>query len=213
MKPRCDELRERGWRDGLRSRSYHVWRIHARSCPDCRTDFYLLETLQRQAANEKRHLGQTELRNLVHAAHQQWQQAEVTRSGAFWGWSLRALASSAIVALLVAAVYRHGTGPQPGVARQPQHGTNRHAVASPALPAASQRPGSMEAASAHKAPHDILIWPAPPPGGPIEDRLYRLRRRIEHQCDALLELLDDDVDQGDRQDVWDVSLISVAALA
>lgn len=214
MKRRCEELRGKAWRDGPQNRSYQVWRIHARSCPDCRTDLYLLETLQRQAVVERRHLGQTELSNLVRTASVQRSQVQQAPVAVVWGWSLRAFAFCAIVVLLATVAYRRGTGLNRLRVREAGDSSlARHVATSAVMPSAQNQARQLEANSSQLTPDEILSWPAGPPGGPIEKRLYRLRQRIEDHRDALLELLEHDVDERDGQDVWDVSLACVSALA
>ncbi len=66
MSKRCEQLRNNALRDGLDSHAGLAWRVHCRSCQACRTELYILETLQRQARNERSHLGRDELDRLLH---------------------------------------------------------------------------------------------------------------------------------------------------
>ncbi len=98
MKPNCDEIRERAFRDGLDSRAAAEWRAHCRSCPDCRTELFILENLERQAIEERQHLGRDEVAKLLASARVYQRERAPNRVLA---WGLRAACVSAL--LLVAA--------------------------------------------------------------------------------------------------------------
>ena len=68
MKPKCEQIRERAFRDGLDSPAAAEWRAHCRSCPDCRTELFILDNLERQAAESRQHLGREEVAKLLETA-------------------------------------------------------------------------------------------------------------------------------------------------
>jgi hypothetical protein len=104
MKPNCDEIRERAFRDGLDSRAAAEWRAHCRSCPDCRTELFILENLERQAIEERQHLGRDEVAKLL-ASARNYQRRERTPNRVLV-WGLRAACVSAL--LLVATALLPG---------------------------------------------------------------------------------------------------------
>jgi len=71
MKPTCDKIGERAFCDGLDSPAAAEWRAHCRVCPDCRTKLFILENLERQASEERQHLGRDEGQKLLKTARSQ----------------------------------------------------------------------------------------------------------------------------------------------
>ncbi len=215
MKRRCERLRERAWRDGLDSRADHAWRIHCNSCPQCRTDLFLFDTLHRQATYERQHLGQAELKRLVLAARRQY--APTPKTVSLNVWALRA-ASLVAAFMLFALLREHHTGTT--TAARPTPAPTGAAVV-PLSAGQHQQPDvanlQQTVPAALPSPHsEALAWPASSSGETIETRLQELRSRIGTRRQGLLDLLESDLgeDERSREDVWDGRLLeSVSALA
>ncbi len=97
MSRKCDVLREKAMRGGEGSPAEAAWKRHSRECPDCHAEIYVLETLRRQALNERMHLPRKDMAMLVDVVRQQYHQPRDDRRG-FWlttwqlSWKAAALA-------------------------------------------------------------------------------------------------------------------------
>jgi hypothetical protein len=96
MKPKCEEIRERAFRDGLGSPAAAEWRSHCRSCPDCRTELFILEHLERQASEERQHLGRDEVQKLLDTARSQHHRRT---ANPILVWGLRAACIAGLLAV------------------------------------------------------------------------------------------------------------------
>jgi len=210
MSRRCNDLREKALARGFDSRDAHAWRIHCRSCPGCRTELYLLETLQRQAQNERRHLPRREVAELLEQARDRFPRNP--RAASAWAWTFR-FACFAVVFLIVAHMQRRNAwnGGHPQASALPDlgeaSGTNQADVAQ--LHASGSAPGKQQLATAPTA--------QPLPVSPLEEtfdeKLRQMRLRINSRRDRIMELLDCDLGERGSDDAWNASLWSVTELA
>ncbi len=65
MSNRCEQLRSKAIAAGLSSKDAMIWRVHCKSCENCRTELFILETLQRQSTEEHRHLPSGQVARLL----------------------------------------------------------------------------------------------------------------------------------------------------
>lgn len=181
MKPTCDEIRERAFRDGLDSRAAAEWRAHCRSCPDCRTELFILENLERQAAEERQHLGRQEVAQLLASARNCRREPQPNR---LLVWGLRAACVAGL--LLIAGALLPGDfgagmrsrlegwlGAEAPVAGSPPQALRAEAVAA-SLP---DEPVSMDAT----APAEVL-----------DRQLRGLRQGLDRRRQSLERLLERD---------------------
>ena len=201
MRSRCDKLRELALRDGIESSRGSAWRLHCRSCENCRTELYILETLQRQAVQERTHLGRREVAVLLEQVRHH--QAGKDRPPPFRTWAFRLAclwAAAACVAFFSSRTDSFGpdTGGGPGAAASGDRSGVSLAVARPAF---SQPAGEEQSIAS--------------PGSSLDSRLRQLRRRVMHRRESLQQLMDDEFDLDDtfREDVWDLQSWPVVALA
>lgn len=205
MRRTCEELREAALDGGLSSKASLAWRKHARSCPCCRTELHILDTLQRQALDERHHLGRREVAALLRSAQED--RAVRHPLAAVWTWSLR-LACLCLV-FLVLAELRPGGG-RSAHARADGAPAPGPTLAASALPAAKD---SHALSPAERTASETMAWPVPPEDNGISKRLRELRRRIESRHGTLLELIERDLGDRSRLDVWDYTLSSESAAA
>jgi len=208
MSRRCNDLRQKALCGGFDSRAAHAWRIHCRSCPDCRTELYLLATLQRQAQNERRHLPRREVAELLEQARNRFPRKP--RMASAWTWTFR-FACFAVMFLLVAHMQRRSAW------------NSEHAQASALpdeAPSASQtNVAQLHASGGAPGKQQLAAGPAAEslPVSPLEEtfdeRLRQMRLRIDSRRDEILELLDRDLGEGGSDDAWNASLWSIAELA
>ena len=200
MSRRCDDLRQKALCDGFDSRAAHAWRIHCRSCPDCRTELYLLETLQRQAQSERRHLPRREVAELLEQARNRFPRRAPMASA--WTWSFR-LACVAAMFLVVAHVQRQN---------HDGHGTQASAVSAEATSTGQGEVPTTGASMGREHEQQLAIGAtaASPTVSPVEDdfdeQLRQIRLRIDSRRETILELLDRDLGEGGDDDAWNASL-------
>ena len=100
MSRKCDVLREKAMRGGEGSPAEAAWKHHSRECPDCHAEIYVLETLRRQALNERMHLPRKDMAMLVDVVRQQYHQPRGKRHG-FWHTTWQLSWKAAALAVLV----------------------------------------------------------------------------------------------------------------
>ncbi|NMA47747.1 MAG: hypothetical protein GX945_14420 [Lentisphaerae bacterium] len=100
MSRKCDILREKAMRGGEGSPAEAAWKRHGRECPDCHAEIYVLDTLRRQALNERMHLPRKDMAMLVDVVRQQYRQPREERSG-FWHTTWQLSWKAAALAVLV----------------------------------------------------------------------------------------------------------------
>ena len=114
MKPSCRRLRERALEAGMDSAAAAAWRAHCSSCPDCQTEQFLLTALRRQRQNERQHLGQREVAELLEAARLSHERRRRVAPLKAWAWR------GASLVLLVGATWQishlASVSPRPGPA-------------------------------------------------------------------------------------------------
>lgn len=202
MRSRCDKLRDVALRDGIDSPKGSAWRIHCRSCESCRTELYILETLQRQAVQERTHLGRREMAVLLEQVRHR--QPDRGRAPLLRTWAFRLAclwAATACVAFL--STHTDSFGPTNGnrsdaTARQARSGVSLTASGHPAL---GQPDGKEQSVAL--------------PGTALDSRLQQLRRRVMLRRQSLHQLIEDEFNLDDtfRKDVWDRPGWSAVALA
>jgi len=196
MNRRCDRLREQALSGGLDSRAGLAWRIHCRSCEDCRTELFILETLERQALSERNHLGRREVAVLM-ARVQELNEARRPVS-AFWTWGVRA-ASVAAVIFVIGILPRSNTVDFPGM-EGALASVGRQQSACAAAPSSS--PTEVSAGVTGVVP-GTAASSALSPGTSCQRRIRNLRRRIDARRENLLKLLEHELGDSLDQDVWD----------
>lgn len=178
MKPNCDEIRERAFRDGLDSRAAAEWRAHCRSCPDCRTELFILENLERQAVEERQHLGRDEVAKLL-ASARSYQRERAPNRVLVWG--LRAACVSALL-LLAAALLPGEFG-----------GGMRHrleAMLEADTPAGGKAPQALRPAAA--LPSEPVPAAVTAPQEELDRQMRGLRRGLDRRRQSLERLLERD---------------------
>jgi hypothetical protein len=214
MKRNCDKLRERALQAGTDSPQAAAWRVHCRSCPDCQTEFFLLEALQRQSRSQRQHLGRRELSELLDVARQSQERRRRVAPVKAWLWR------AASLCLLGAVVWHVGRlgGMRP---RQEAAGLSVSFLAS-APDAASGNYGVplLSTYSEHDRALGQLSVPSLPaplpgivPGQFVQELLLDLRDEIERRRQELIELQDDHNGGWEPEDAWQLVLPSHLALS
>lgn len=93
----CRELRESALNKGLHSRESSVWRKHSRSCPDCRTELFMLDTLDHEASTQRQHIPRHEVDALFEAVRKRGEAR--SRRATLLNWSVSVLALAVICGL------------------------------------------------------------------------------------------------------------------
>ncbi len=201
MSSRCDRLREQALSNGLNSRAGLAWRVHCRSCEDCRTELFILETLERQALSERNHLGRREVAMLmsrVRAVHEAKPAAPAVLT-----WGLR-IAGVAAVVFVIGLLPRPGSddfaGMDGALARAGRGSSPATAGLAVAAPTTEPTAGS---ALDRGGESSFRGGPAAQSARSCRRRIRDLRRRIDARRDNLLKLLEHELGESCDQDVWD----------
>lgn len=197
MNSRCDRLRERALSDGLDSRASLAWRVHCRSCENCRTELFILETLERQAVSERNHLGRREVALLMARVRELNETKRPASS--FWVWGVRAASVAAIV-FVVGILPRPNTVDFPGMEGALASAGRQQATAAVTPSSSIEAPAGVTGAASGAAAASAL-----PPGTSCQRRIRELRQRINARRDNLLKLLEHELGDSCDQDVWDAS--------
>ena len=207
MRSRCDKLREQALTDGLNTKKGSVWRIHCRSCEDCRTELYILETLQRQTIRERTHLGRREVAVLLEQVRQH--QAAEKRGPLVWTWAFRlACVWAAVVGAAFLSNHLDDSGPrgQAGLSSPRFPGNSGVSLA---VNATHEGSGHTPLGQPGVEAHSLAS-----PRSSLDSRLRQLRRRIMDRRESLHQLIEDEfhLDDTFREDVWDLACAPVVAL-
>lgn len=206
MKRSCERVRERALRAGMDSPEASAWRAHCKSCPDCQTEQFLLDTLQRQAQTERQHLGQRELAELLTAARQCHERRRRVAPLKTWSWRAASLCLLAVVTWHAGRTFSH-RAPAPRVsysfvAEAPGPACGNYGV--PLYSATSaEKDGVLPAGARHAVPASL---PGIVPGQFVQDLLLNLRDEIELRRQELIKLQDRDVGGWERDDAWECVL-------
>lgn len=200
MRSRCDRLREKALTDGAQSPNGRAWRIHARSCPKCRTELFVLETLESQARSERQHLGRDEVARLMEAARVQARQRPYQFSPL--GWSLRVacifvVCLGASIGLRMSDPLTRGVDTELNAALFPPNGARENDAVPLGNPAA-EREGAIREAC--EGPGGVAVPVGDTPA--IEKRFQGLRRGLYDRRKAILNLMERDLGEQMREDVW-----------
>lgn len=192
MNRNCDKLRERALQAGMESAEAAAWRIHCRHCPDCRTELFLLETLQRQARCERQHLGKRELSELLEVARRSYDRRRRTAPVKAWLWR------AASVCLLAGVAWHAGRLGRPPVPAEGAGANLTFLAASPdaaygnyGVPLAAAGSDHDRALRTLSSPPQPAPLPGIVPGQFVHDLLLNLRDEIEQRRQELLDLQDD----------------------
>lgn len=200
MKPKCDEIRERAFRDGLDSPAAAEWRAHCRSCQDCRTELFILENLERQACQDRQHLGREEVEKLLATARSYKRER---RSNPVLVWGLRAACAAAL--LLV------GAGLFPG-----EFAANlRHNMQAWLQGENNPSPQAGSVAVAKAGNPTLPTEPVPAavtaPTEELDRQLETLRHGLERRRHSLERLLERDFGPFSPEGAWNVALRTAPA--
>lgn len=204
MKRSCDRLRDKAFQAGMDSPQAAAWRVHCRSCPDCQTELYLLEALQRQARSERQHLGKRELSELLEVARQSQEQRRRVAPLKAWLWR------AASVCLLAGVAWHVGHLARPAVSPSEPAGAGLSLAASlpdaawgdygvPVLSAGSEHDWAMGQLSSPALP---APRPGVVPGQFVQELLLDLRDEVDRRREELIELDDDDIGGREPEDAW-----------
>lgn len=203
MKRRCRTLRERALQAGAESPELAHWRIHARSCPECQTELYLVETLWRQSETQRQHLGRREVAELFAAARACRQNSK--GSGLLRG----VLGAAASLCLLLAtswhltrvdrvrSIAESGSVHLLGLVADAAGGN----YAIPLQPASPEHEQVMRQVAAGSSGTPMPL-PAALPGFLLRERLMGIREDLEFRRQELLDLQEQDLRDWGRDDAW-----------
>lgn len=207
MSSRCEQLREAALDKGLDSRAGLLWRVHARSCTDCRTELEILQALQRQAVTERCHLGRDDVRLLLNQVREMQQQRNRRPYATRWMLGAAACAVFLLVVGVVGSLSNatrllpSGAGIRAGAAASSDwslsiasSGNAMRGVATP--PAASTN------ASSPGASHAASDGVRPPS---CEQRIRDLQEQLEERRVRLLHLIESELGDPNGQDAFDLS--------
>ncbi|NOY80865.1 MAG: hypothetical protein GXP31_07645 [Kiritimatiellaeota bacterium] len=201
MSSRCDKLREQALSSGLNSRAGLAWRVHCRSCEDCRTELFILETLERQALAERNHLGRREVAMLMSRVRAVHEAKPAVPAVLTWGLRTACVAAAVFV---IGLLPRPGSQDFPGMDGALARAGRGSVPATAGLAVAAPAAGPVVDVARNRAGESSL------PGGPsvqpaqsCRRRIRDLRRRIDARRDNLLKLLEHELGESCDQDVWD----------
>lgn len=195
MKPKtCDEIREQAFRDGLDSPAAAEWRAHCRSCPDCRTELFILENLERQASEERQHLGRDEVAKLL-ATARSYQRERTPNPVLVWG--LRAACVTALL-LLGAGLFPGELG---GSVRQRVQAWLRGTDEATTTAAASRPEIENPTLPTEPVPAAVTA-----PTEELDRQLRGLRQGMERRRRSLERLLERDFGPFNPEGAWHVAL-------
>ena len=213
MKRRCKILRERALKAGLDSPEASMWRIHSRSCPDCQTEHFLLEALQRQAKAQRQHLGRAEVTELLETARKHHGRRHRPHLMRTWLWR------AALLALLLGVTWHLSRS---GRVRQVAESTPVQILAQVADDACGNYGIPLfSACSEHKRVLDQMATSSASTTAPqpvimpeffFRDRLLNIREEIESRRQDILERFERDFGDWDRDDAWEMVLPSNVAI-
>jgi hypothetical protein len=175
-----------------------TWRVHCRACEDCRTELFILETLQRQAVEERRHLGRREVDALLLQVRSH--QAKQRRVPVVWDWAYR-LASVCVVVLAVGLVHRQVSRDRASAGYLGRAGDGQPLASSEVIPRRTAAASGLDADAAGR------LDPR------LEPRLRQVRGQVMSRRGRLLKLMETDLGESERQDVWDVAAAPVSGPA
>lgn len=199
MKPKtCDEIREQAFRDGLDSPAAAEWRAHCRSCPDCRTELFILENLERQASEERQHLGRDEVAKLL-ATARSYQRERTPNLVLVWG--LRAACVTALL-LLGAGLFPGEFG---GSVRQQLQAWLQGSDGGPVSVAANEAAARSETENP-TLPTEPVPAAVTAPTGELDRQLRGLRQGMERRRHSLERLLERDFGPFNPEGAWHVAL-------
>ena len=205
MKPSCRRLRERALRAGMDSADASAWRAHCASCPDCQTEQFLLTALRRQAQNERQHLGQREVAELLEAARLSHERRQRVAPLKAWAWR------AASVCLLAGTTWQIGrmasVPPRPEsafvtiVAEAPGAACGNYDV--PLYSDSAEHDGAIGQGSSPALPAPL---PDVAPGQFVQELLQNLRDEIDRRRQEVIDLQDRDAGGWERDDAWELVL-------
>ena len=70
MRNRCQKLRDEALAHGLDKKAGEIWKIHSRTCTECRTELFILESLEQQERDDRQHLASGEIAILLEAVEE-----------------------------------------------------------------------------------------------------------------------------------------------
>jgi hypothetical protein len=182
-----------------------AWRAHCQSCPDCRTEQFLLDTLQRQAQSERQHLGQRELAELLAAARQCQERRRRVAPAKAWAWRLASVCLLATITWHLGRTFTPRPSPAPAylsfAGEAPGAASGNYGV--PLYSAGSAHDGAVRQGTnpALPAPLPDLV-----PGQFVQDLLLNLRDEMDERRQELIELQDRDAGGWERDDAWECVL-------
>ena len=194
MGRRCEELRQKALTAGLDSKAALAWRVHCRSCPDCRTELFVLETLERQAMQERRHLKRSEITRLLQAAHDR----RIPEKTPPLTWALRGACAVLVMLVLFEFVPRdsYRTVTTASADSSAQTGLVAGAGAESGSAATDSNlvsvSGRGDTDGTDALDNAFMSMPVDVPMGPVERRVNQLQEDVEERRRALLDVLDND---------------------
>jgi len=190
MSKRCEQLRAQALAGGMDSKAGLAWRIHCKSCEDCRTELFILESLHRQATDEHRHLPRTEVARLLREVRVQ---GRMRRQQNVWQFAAKA-ACVALVALGAFLIHANQS-PRP-FGSSPSLATGRPGL-SPA--AGGEGDGGAlrqlsKVAASLLGKNEPASQPELPASQTIDRQLAGLRREVAERRQELLGLYSEELD-------------------
>jgi hypothetical protein len=197
MKPKCEEIRERAFRDGLEGPAAAEWRAHCRSCPDCRTELFILEHLERQASEERQHLGRDEVQTLLETARNQKRRRT---ANPILVWGLRAACVTGLLVLGIGLLPSEFGGHmrvriQCWLQGKPQPDA-------PATSLAAKRSGETDASRASATPSQPVPAAVKQPAPHLDHKLRDIRERMDRRRESLQRLLERDFGPSNPEGAW-----------
>jgi len=199
MKSTCDKLRQHALARGLDSEHGVAWRLHARTCKDCRTELRILEKLERQARDERQHFRRQEINALLYQVQIQREEQEDAAGGS-WGWTLK----FAFVIVVAGVFAQLQWGVFSSLVNLPWQTTMARRPPDPAgiVPLA---PGAADGRSATQRVPGTTVEGTVPivvPSEDLRERLLDIRDRVDTRRTQILEMIETDLSGGEREDAW-----------
>ena len=197
----CDSYREQALADGMNSHAAAHWRLHSKNCNACRNEICVLDTLCREAGEQRQHISHKDYTRLMETVRQLYQPKKQTCwSKLAWSFSWKAASLAALLVFLfkIATPIDHHGGKN-SLLSTPAQMTKNEFFADTFTTGSDQgrliaAPVAMPNSTLNQEELADLFNSLS--GTPLEQDLQRMRSSVGKQIDAFSILLDRELDGG-----------------
>ncbi len=194
MSRKCDFYREQAQIDGMHSPAANRWRLHSKNCHACLSEIRMLETLCRDASEQRQHISHKDYAHLMNTVRQLYQPSKEPHwISAFWGFFWKTSSLAALLLLVLKIVAPFGTGPRPHTYSNPKTSV-RSQPFNDTFSAGTDQGQFLAAAAPTQSPSlskaELGDLFNSLPGTNLEQELQKLRHSVAGQIDNISKLLD-----------------------